>query len=239
MPLLDHFHMPLRARRHPESFHSAWATVIVQKLNGSLLPDGFSAEPHVRLGVQVEADVGTWQEDRTTSAGNGQGAGTTVWAPSRPTLTLAVDFADLDLFEVQVRNPNGSLVAIIELVSPANKDRPSHRKVFAGKCASYLREGVAVVVIDIVTDRKANLHHELMSFLDLEADSPMDRSNLYAVAYRTIVLNGQWRLEAWPEILSLGEPLPTLPLWLEEDLAVPLELELSYQATCESLRIPC
>lgn len=37
--------------------------------------------------------------------------------------------------------------------------------------------------------------------------------------------------------LMLGQPLPTLPLWLAENLAVPLELELSYEETCRSLRI--
>ena len=38
--------------------------------------------------------------------------------------------------------------------------------------------------------------------------------------------------------LALGRPLPTLPLWLTEDFAVPLELEPSYEETCRILRIP-
>ena len=36
---------------------------------------------------------------------------------------------------------------------------------------------------------------------------------------------------------ALGTPLPTLPLWLASDRAIPLELEASYEATCEVLRI--
>ena len=35
----------------------------------------------------------------------------------------------------------------------------------------------------------------------------------------------------------LGQPLPTLPLWLADNLAVPLELETSYEETCRILRI--
>jgi hypothetical protein len=31
---------------------------------------------------------------------------------------------------------------------------------------------------------------------------------------------------------------PTLPLWLSDDVAVPLELEPSYEDTCCILRIP-
>lgn len=38
--------------------------------------------------------------------------------------------------------------------------------------------------------------------------------------------------------LMLGQPLPTLPLWLADNLAVPLELEPSYEETCHVLRIP-
>jgi hypothetical protein len=37
--------------------------------------------------------------------------------------------------------------------------------------------------------------------------------------------------------MALGLPLPTLPLWLAADFAVPLELEPSYEETCHILRI--
>jgi hypothetical protein len=40
------------------------------------------------------------------------------------------------------------------------------------------------------------------------------------------------------QTLELGQPLPTLPLWLAENFAVPLELEMSYEETCRTLRIP-
>jgi hypothetical protein len=44
-------------------------------------------------------------------------------------------------------------------------------------------------------------------------------------------------LEAWSKPLVVGEPLPLLPLWLSEELAVPLDLESSYGQTCRDLRI--
>ena len=37
--------------------------------------------------------------------------------------------------------------------------------------------------------------------------------------------------------LALGQPLPTLPLWLADDFAVPLELEASYAETCRIFRL--
>ena len=48
----------------------------------------------------------------------------------------------------------------------------------------------------------------------------------------------EWLLETWSQSLGLGLPLPTMPLWLADDLAVPLELEESYEQSCHVLNIP-
>ena len=45
------------------------------------------------------------------------------------------------------------------------------------------------------------------------------------------------RYSQWPAPRALGQPLPTLPLWIASDLSVPLALEASYQETCKDLRI--
>lgn len=44
-------------------------------------------------------------------------------------------------------------------------------------------------------------------------------------------------LESWAHAFAVGQPLPTLPLWLADHLAVPVELEASYEETCRILRI--
>jgi hypothetical protein len=44
-------------------------------------------------------------------------------------------------------------------------------------------------------------------------------------------------LEFWREPLALGALLPTLPLWINAEISVPLPLEESYTAACRSLRI--
>lgn len=238
MPLLDHFHGALRRRRHWESFHNSWATFIAQQLNRGVLPKNHIAEVRVTLGVQLEADVTAEQEPDRGNGSDG-GAATAVWAPARPTLNIPVDFADIDLFEVQVVREDRDLrvVAAIELVSPANKDRPDSRRAFAAKCLGYLHQGVGVVVVDVVTERTANLHAELLEVLGRNVGDAGDVP-LYVTAYRTITRRKKCRLEAWLEALTLGEPLPTVPLWIAPTTAVPLELERSYQATCEALVVP-
>ena len=37
--------------------------------------------------------------------------------------------------------------------------------------------------------------------------------------------------------LAIGAPLPTLPLYLADQVSVPLDMEASYEDTCRGLRI--
>jgi hypothetical protein len=238
MPLLDHFHPPLHGPRRCEGFHHAWATFIARQLNADVLPPGYFADPEISLGPEMEIDVATLEltqpkrsEPASTSA---------VWAPPRPKIAAKVDFARLDSYEVLVYQDLGGaeLRAAIELISPGNKDRAGSRRTFAAKCAGYLRHGISVVIVDVVTARAANLHEELFDTLEVAQRSPWKSpTGLYAVAYRPVTVRKKPRVEAWPEALALGKPLPTMPLWLSLDLCVPVRLEDSYVETCQSLRI--
>jgi hypothetical protein len=240
MPLLDHFHPPLHGPRRWEGFHHAWPTFIAQQLNEETLSSEYFAEPEITLGPTLEIDVATLQlTGSDPSADRGK---TTVWSPPRPKIVIPVDFAHLDAIEVRVYQDVGGaqLRAAIELVSPANKDRKETRRTFAAKCAGYLRHGISVVIVDVVTGRAANLHRELLDILTVKSRrAPWEsRTGLYTVAYRPVTVLKKPRIEAWPETLALGKTLPTMPLWLNMDLCVPLPLEKSYTATCRSLRIP-
>jgi len=239
MPLRDHFHPPLSIERPWEGLHSTWASTIATQLNQDQLPAEYFAMPLVTLGDGVQVDVATFQTGEQPESPNG-GVVTQIWAPPPPPLSVVVDFVALDVYEVRVMQQMGGpkLRAAIELISPANKDRASHRRAFAVKCAGYLQQGVAVIIVDVVTERTANLHAALTDILELAHplawDSP---SQLYAVAYHPTQAADAQRLEVWPEALAVGAALPTMPLWLDETLCLPLALEESYQATCVALRI--
>src|SRR5919201_1681795 len=161
MPLLEHFHPPLSVTHPWKGFHSAWANSITNGLN-EVLPEGYYAIPEVPLGDQVEIDVATLE-----NAAPG-GVVTAVWAPPRPRLAAPVDFSRVQGVAVHVFEDQGGpqLRAAIELVSPANKDRPRSRLTFAAKCVGHLERGVAVVVLDTVTSRRANLHAEIAQALE-------------------------------------------------------------------------
>lgn len=123
-------------------------------------------------------------------------------------------------------------------VSPANKDRVGGRQSFAAKCVAYLQQGIGVVIVDVVTACKANLHEELFDLIGMQKQAAwQSATGLYAVTYRALKAPDPSRLEVWAECLALGETLPVMPLWLSLDLCVPVRLEESYLATCQSLRI--
>lgn len=242
MPLLDHFHAPLAPRRHWESFHTNWAGAIADALNEHLLPEGYFAEEHTHLGARVEIDVATFDESTAMQSAPRNGGPLTVparaWTPPAPPVVFPGAFPDT--FEVLVFQDEGgaSLVAAVELVSPSNKDRDGHRRAFAIKCASYLSQGVGLIVVDIVTSRQAILHNEMIRLLGHETAALPETVELYAVAYRPVVRDGAEQIEAWPATLAVGQTLPTLPLALNAELGLPLDLEATYAAACQRRRLP-
>src|SRR2546421_10011379 len=131
-----------------------------------------------------------------------------------------------DTFEVRVFSTVAglTLVAVIELVSPGNKDRPAERRAFTAKCASYLAQGVSLIVMDIVTNRHANLHNDLMRLMEAAPglDFPAEVT-LYAAAYRPVRRGEQEEIDFWLRPLAVGAPLPTLPLRLTRDLFVAVD----------------
>jgi hypothetical protein len=100
-----------------------------------------------------------------------------------------------------------------------------------------LQQGVGLVVIDIVTERRANLHRDLLAHLG-QPDAVVLDADLYAAAYRPVRTDEEVVLSIWQEPLTLGRVLPTLPLFLRGGPCVPLDLEGTYERTCREQRIP-
>ncbi|MBY0230247.1 MAG: DUF4058 family protein [Gemmataceae bacterium] len=240
MPLRDHFHPPLDDITSWEGFHGMWPGVIVQHLR-TRLPDGYVAEPRVHAGSRVEIDVATFEkDDPSLSAAPGEGGGTAVavWAPARPSVAVLTKLPNYDEYEIRIFDARRKrhLVATIEIVSPANKDRPEARNVFVAKCAALLQKGVAVSIVDLVTTRHFNLYAELLALIGHEDPTLGDEPPaLYAASCRATKRGKRSLLEAWSHVLAVGLPLPTLPLWLDEERSVPLELEPTYEKACHDL----
>ncbi|MDA1052657.1 MAG: DUF4058 family protein [Planctomycetota bacterium] len=165
---------------------------------------------------------------------------TATWAPPEPTLVVDADPTEFYEYEVLIfdHSRGRQLVAAIEIASPANKDHPETRQAFVSKCAALLQKRVCVSIIDLVTTRNFNLYCELLNIFRQSdpAFSPAPPTT-YAVTCRSRKVRQRPRFETWAYPLVVGQPLPVLPIWLEEDVAVSLDLEASYQETCRALRL--
>jgi hypothetical protein len=215
MPLQDHFHSPLKERRDWRSFYGAWAAFLAAELN-QILPKAYFAEPNVQFGIQLDSAL-----EET---------------PLPASLSLPVTLL-IDVVEVLVRSNKGRplLAGAIELVSPSNKRGLAERAAFVSKCAGYVQEGAGLVIVDIVTAWRANLHEELLNILQTgTAPLPAD---LYAVAYRPVQRDGQKAVDVWQHALAVGSRLPAMPLGLHKEICMPVNLETTYDDTCRKLRI--
>jgi hypothetical protein len=171
-----------------------------------ILPDDYFAEPNVKFGIEIDVAI---------------------------PISIIIDLIEVLVFG---REAGPTLAGAIELVSPANKDRASHREAFVSKCAAYLQQGVGLLIVDVVTDRLANLHDELVSRLGTP-EAATWRAELYACSYRPVMHDGEPSLDLWRQALTIGGDLPTLPLWLPGGLYLPVDLEATYLRTCREHRI--
>jgi Protein of unknown function (DUF4058) len=243
MPLLDHFHPPLFGRRHWESLHGRWAAAMYDRLNDELLPPEYFAEMQVTLGTRVEVDIATLTTENRAAEESGPGGVATaletkVWAP--PTATAVMPAVFPDDMEVLIFDSSAgpTLVGAIELVSPGNKDRDDTRRAFAAKCAAYLQRGIGLIIVDIVTSRHFNLHDELVTLLGHAHGFRFEtETHLYATAYRPAHRQERNEIDLWRETLSLGQPLPTLPLAVRGLGCLPIDLDGSYMEACNRGRI--
>jgi hypothetical protein len=242
MPLRDHFRSPLDDLHSWDGLHGMWPAMIVRQLI-EVLPEPYFAVPGVHLGTLYEIEVGTFHDPLPESKGmeDGEnGVAVATYAPPKPTLTLEPRLPNQDVYDVRIydNRRNRRLVAAIEIVSPSNKDRPENRSTFVAKVAALLKNNVSVSIVDVVSTSNFNLYAELMAFLQSVDPALGDEPPpMYAATLRLRNEDGRRMMDNWYHPLAIGQPLPTLPIWLKETWAIALDLESSYEETCRILRI--
>jgi hypothetical protein len=239
VPLLDHFHEPVDPRADWQLFHNRWANAVADSLD-QILPRRYFARVQVNLGRHIEADVAEFESPQDAETNGSSSGGVAVRSYAPPTVQTVLPAVFPDDLEVQVCDTDrgARLAAVIELVSPANKDRSDHRRAFSVKCAAYLQRGIGLVVVDTVSSRRINLHNDLILVLAEEGAGSMPADiTMYSAAYRPVHRNERNEIDIWAAPLTVGQLLPTLPLALRGNGAVPLDLEASYTEARQRSRL--
>lgn len=219
-----------------------WPAMIVRAL-AEVLPEPYFAAPGVHLGTLYEIDVGAFGDAASEppgATGVQGGIALAAYAPPKPTITVEPRLPKQDVYEVRIYDGRRKrrLVAAIELVSPSNKDRPETRGTFLSKAGALLDQDVCVSIVDVVTTSYFNLYADLLNFLETNDPALGDEPPpTYAATVRMRSEDRRRLMDNWYHPLAVGEPLPTLPIWLTPTLAVSLDLESSYEEACRPLRI--
>jgi hypothetical protein len=253
MPLRDHFHNPIKRRLSWSELHGGWPMEIVRALS-RVLPPGYRSGPTVHLGTSYEVDIAMFDEyeRRADFEDNSGGSIATATKTAKrtlldrevvlPTLTLEADLSTEDTFEVKIFDTEAAreLVAVIELVSPSNADRPKNRDSFLSKVSAFLQQGVGVTLVDVVTEKSTNFCSELCTRLNLAIPGAIT-GTIYAATLSPRMVGVPRSVKSvvdlWYYPLQVGQALPTIPIWLSHSIGVELPLEECYEETCRVLGV--
>lgn len=216
------------------AFHVDWIPEIQKVLNRGLLPPGYYALPEQHAGRSI-ADILTLHssEPPPEPLPPAPATGGLLLAEAPPKVqrkkTIAQEMQTRRR-SLAIRHISGHrLVALLEILSPANKDRTQSVAEFAAKIASALRVGVHVMVVDLFPPGHHDPHgiqgaiqEQLNSFEESE-DLPEDEP-LTVLSY----IAGP-RIDVYFEHLAVGAALPEMPLFLRPDRYVNVPLESTYQ----------
>jgi hypothetical protein len=146
-----------------------------------------------------------------------------------PEHTLAEEDAAYRLLRrtLTIRHRTGRrIVAMIEVVSPGNKDRAPHLEQFVNKTVAMLKQGIHLLVVDIHPRGRYDphgIHSAIWSVLAEDLFRLPDDKPLTVAAYLADQMP-----EAFVEPLAVGQPLPDMPLFLTTDWYVKAPLEACY-----------
>jgi hypothetical protein len=196
-------------------FHQDWTIEVCRTLNRGLLPPDYLAMTDQRV-EGPEPDVITFYTGVPKVPGGLAMADAAAYARRAN--------------RIVVRHQLGPVVAVIEVVSPGNKDSRHAIRAFAAKAIDVLRGGVNLVVIDLFppTSRDPEGIHQVIwdelsgvPFEPRPADKPLTVASYDAGG----------RLTAYVDPVAVGDDLPDAALFLAPGCYVTIPLERTYQAS--------
>jgi hypothetical protein len=218
------------------NFHTIWIAETYNALNGGLLPSGYYALVEQHAGRSI-ADLLTLHASpvrRDPLPPLPDTGGTAVAeAPPRVRRRQTIDPEVLARRRsLAIRHVRGHrLIALLEIVSPANKDRARHVEDFVAKVADALEAGVHVLVVDFLPPGPHDpqgMHGVILQRLE-QSDEPYDLPSEAPLTLASYEAAGV-RVEVYLEHLAVGAVLPDMPLFLRPDRYVNVPLEATYAA---------
>ncbi len=220
-------------------FHHLWIAELRQFLNEDALPNGYYtlAEQHT---VPFLPDVITLERGDEGSGGSawcdpgGDAGGLVALAEAPPKVAISAQASETAWFaqrkdRLVVRHRSGDrLVAIIELVSPGNKESRTTVEELAAKAAACIDAGVHLLIVDLIprpATVPATLHGLIWSHYSSDSFDPPPGKGLTLMAYAA---EPRGMSAAFIEPVGVGDPLIEMPLFLDPGHYLNVPLEATY-----------
>jgi hypothetical protein len=211
-------------------FHQSWTIRIKDALNMGRLPRGLAALVEQRT-PDCEPDFLTVKRRQGQQSAMDDGGGLLI--RDRPSATIIRQTTKAIYAgranRIVVRHHLGRIVAVIEVMSPGNKDSRAAIRDFVDKAIDFLRHGVHLLIVDLFppTSRDPDGIHKLL-WDEIDEDDfalPPGKDRLVA-SYET----GDLKV-AFLTPLAVGDHLPDAPLFVASGVHVLVPLEATYCAT--------
>ncbi len=189
------------------TFHTSWITHLMEAFNGGLLPTNYYALSE-QVATRMQADPLTLHA---------------VPRPTRPRRRLAI------------RQVSGHrVVAVVEIVSPTDKDCRASVRDLAEKVVRSLEADVQVLLLDLLPLTKhapGGIHGAVWSTFDATPYRIPEGAPLALVSY---VRRGE-ETEAYLEPVAVGQTLSDMPLFLNRERYVNVPVEATYMTAYRGL----
>lgn len=220
-------------------FHHGWIYEIKQRLNRGLLPPERYAIIE-RITRSRGPDVLVLPNPLVTSLGVDEPRGAIAVAEVPPRVRFHATseparYAETANAIVIRHSGNHRVIAIVEIVSPGNKNSPRTFDAFVRRAGKALAAGVHLLIVDLLPPGSRDpqgIHRAIWAECDEEEEIaiPPDKP-LTCASY----IGGPTR-EGFVEPVAVGDTLPEMPLFLTPDVYVPVPLETTY--TCAWDAVP-
>jgi hypothetical protein len=212
-------------------FHQAWTIEIRNALNAGGLPPEFFAMAEQIVSGPIPDVVTLQRRPRPTAPSPSRGGVTVAEAPPKARFVVS---AEIDRYagkanRILIKHRLGQVVAVIEIVSPGNKNSQHALRTFVLTAEEFLRRGINLLIVDLFPPSPRDpqgIHKAIWDEIQDEPFALPPDKPLTVAAYAAADTP-----TAYVEPVAVGDALPEMPLFLEPGIYVPAPLEATYETT--------
>ena len=211
-------------------FHQTWSIQIKVALNNGILPKGVSALVEQRSGPKESDVLAVESRTRTRRLKPDDSGGLlTMTPPAAPfTYRTKKQITASRANRISVKHHLGKTIAIIEIISPGNKDTKAAVRDFLDKTFEFLRAGVHVLLIDLFPPSPRDplgIHQLIWDEIGNDPFAFPPGKDRILASYEA-----SEEKVAYVQPVAVGDVLPDMPLFLSQGLHVKVPLESTYQS---------